>query len=260
MTEARAPSVVTGAVARSEYGRRHLDAQPELLLDRPLSSRSPLPLFRQARRLLHHIDRYPGLYLPRAAGVALAALIAYQCATLYGVIVTPLDGPPESAIRLSQPQPATLLASFDPFFPAGAAPTAAAIAATDLTLYGLRQDQRPGGGSAIISQSDGAQRSFAIGEEIASGIVLKQIGSDHVVVSRHGVDERLAFKDFESAGPATESMARAAPLPDRVAPVTSSAARVPLQPAAPRRTALPPRSVDFADPSTIPASLTTPKR
>lgn len=258
MIGGRAPSLVEGAVALSGNGRRRPDAQPELLLDRPLGSRSLLPLLGQARGLLHHIDRYPGLYFPRAAGVALAALIAYQCTALYGVIVTPLDDQPRPAVR--QPQPATLLASFDPFFPSGAAPTAAAIAATDLTLYGLRQDGRPGGGSAIISRSDGAQRSFGVGEEIASGIVLKQIGSDHVVVSRHGADERLSFKDFEPAGPANASTARTAPSPYMVTPVASPAARVPPRPTAPRGTGLPPRSVDFADPSTIPASLTTPSR
>lgn len=258
MIGGRAPSLVKGAVAPSEYGLRHRYAQPELLLDRPLKNRSPLRLLGQARRLLNHIDRYPGLYLPRATGFALAALIAYQCVALYGVIVTPLDDRPRPAVR--QPPPATLIANFDPFFLAGAAPTAAAIAATDLTLYGLRQDGRTGGGSAIISQSDGAQRSFGVGEEIASGIVLKQIGFDHVVVSRHGLDERLSFKDFESAGPAATPSPRTAPSLNMAMPVASAAPRVPPRPASPRGTGLPARSVDFADPSTIPASLTTPKR
>jgi general secretion pathway protein C len=259
VTEARAPSLVIGAVALSEYGRRHLNAQPELLLDRPLSSRTALSLLRQARRLLNHIDRYPGLYLPRAAGVALAVLIAYQCATLYGVIVTPLDGPPRQAARPPQLQPATLLATFDPFFSA-AASAPAAIAATDLMLHGLRQDRRTGGGSAIISQSDGAQRSFGIGEEIAPGIALKQVGSDHVIIARHGLDERLAFKEFAPTGSAATPAMRSVPSPYAPTPAASPAVEVRQKQPAPRGPTLPARSIDFADPSTLPTSLTTPKR
>lgn len=261
MIERRAPSLVTGAIALSEYGRRHLNAQPELLLDRPLSSRcSPtsLPLLGQARRLLNHIDRYPGLYLPRAAGIALAALIAYQCATLYGVIVTPLDGPPEQAARPPQLQPAMLLASFDPFFTAAGAP--APIAATDLMLHGLRQDRHTGGGSAIISQSDGAQRSFGTGEEIVPGIVLKQVGSDHAIIVRHGLDERLAFKEFASTGAAATPPVPTVNASYTPTPAPSPAVEVRPKRPAPRGSTLPARSIDFADPSTLPGSLTTPKR
>lgn len=261
MTQARAPSVVTGAIALTERKRGLLDARPELLLDRRLHGRpSPtsLPLFRQsAQRLLRHVDRSPGLYLPRAAGFALAALIAYQCATLYGVIATPLDDGPERAARPPQVQPATLLASFDPFFTTAAAGTAAPIAAADLTLHGFRQDRRTGGGSAIISQSDGAQRSFGIGEEIAPGIVLKQVGSNHVLIIRHGLDERLAFKEFESTGSAAAPAARTVPSPYSSPPAPSPAVEIRPRRPAPRGPALPARSVDFADPSTLPASLTS---
>jgi hypothetical protein len=258
VTDARAPSVIAGAVALTEYGRCHPDVRAELLLDRPLRNRfSPtsLPLPGQsARRLLRHIDRYPGLYLPRVAGAALAALIAYQCATLYSVIVTPLDGRPERAVRLTQLQPATLLTSFDPFFTA-VVDSAAPIAATDLTLHGFRQNRETGGGSAIISQSDGAQRSFGIGEEIAPGIVLKEVSSDHVTISRHGSDERLVFKEFASAGSAATPRVRTVPSPYTPAPAASPAVEI-----RPRPPALPARSIDFADPSTLPMSLTTPER
>jgi hypothetical protein len=254
---------MTGALAALTDGRTRPGARPELLLDRPLRNRSTatdLPLLgRSARRLLRHVDRCPGLYLPRVGGAALAALIAYQCATLYNVIVTPLDGRPERTVRPTHLQPATSLTSFDPFFTAAVA-SAAPIAATDLTLHGFRQNRETGGGSAIISHSDGTQSSFGIGEEIAPGIVLKKVGFDHVTITRHGSDERLAFKAFASTGSAATPTARTVRSPYTPAPAASSAVEIRPRPPAPRASTLPARSIDFADPSTLPASLTTPER
>ncbi|HEU0133780.1 MAG TPA: type II secretion system protein N [Allosphingosinicella sp.] len=204
-----------------------------------------------------HIDRYPGLYLPHAAGIVLAALMAYQCATLYSVIVTPLDGRPEQADLPPKLQPAAPLGSFDPFFTAALAGTAP-VAPVGLTLHGLRQDGRTGGGSAIISQSDGAQRSVGVGEEIAPGLILKQVGSDHAIVIRNGMDERLAFEAFGSTGPAATPTAGAIRSPLTLA--TSPPPAVEVRRTTPRMRGLPPRKVDFADPSTIPESLKTPQR
>lgn len=230
-----------------------------MLLDRRLPGRfPPIPLpgpGQPARRLLRHIDRYPGLNLTRAGGVALIGLFAYQCATLYGVIVTPLEARPERSARPPLPQSSTILGSFDPFFTAPAG--AASLAATDLALYGVRQAGPAGAGSAILSQSDGVQRSVGAGEEISAGIVLKQVGSDHVIVTRHGSDEKLALKAFASAGSAaTPAVPRVAP-PATPAPTAMPSAEIRPRPPAPRRPAgLPARSIDFADPSTLPASLT----
>ncbi len=207
-----------------------------------------------AQPLWQHIDRQPGLYLSRAAAAALAALIAYQCATLYGVIVSDLDGRQGHAARPSQLQAAMRLSGFDPFFTSGAG-RAAPIEATGLTLHGLRQDRGTGGGSAIIGQSDGTQRGFATGDEIAPGIVLKQVAFDHVVIERSGLDARLDFKAFATAAAAPPE--RPARSPYRPAQPASSAVEArPARPA-PRAPALPARSIDFADPSTLPASLTS---
>lgn len=240
------------------------EARPELLLERRLrigSSPAPLPpLGPSARRLLRDIDRHPGLYLPRIGGVALAALMAHQFAILFGVIVTPLDPQPNRSARPPPLQAGALLTGFDPFFTAGAGAGAAApIAATGLTLHGYRQD-RGTGGSAIISQSDGAQRSFGIGEEVAPGIVLKQVGSDHVTIARNGFDERLALKEFASAGAAAAPAMRTISSPSTSMPAASPAVEIRPRPPAPRAPALPARSIDFADPSTLPASLTSPNR
>jgi hypothetical protein len=260
VTEVRASFVVTGATGLAELGRGKLEPRPELLLDRRLGSRfSPatLALLRHKAQLLcSRVDRYPGRYLPRAAFIALAALIAYQGASLYGVIVTPLDGGPDRAVQSPYLQPESLLSSFDPFFTA-AAGAAAPIAATDLTLHGFRQDRRTGGGSAIISRSDGAQRSFGTGEEVAPGIVLKQVRSDHVIIVRNGTEARLAFKAFESTGPSTAPTVREVRSPYGPTPAQSPAVQAPARRPAQRTSALPPRSVDFADPATLPASLTS---
>jgi general secretion pathway protein C len=191
--------------------------------------------------------------------VVLAALIAYQCVTLFNVMVMPLEARPAQAAPSSELQPAVRLGSFDPFFTAPSV-AVAPIAATDLTLHGLRQDRRTGGGSAIISQSAGAQRSFGVGEDIASGIVLKQVGFDHVIIVRNGMDERLAFQEFASAGAAPRAAATTASPAQRPSQPTQVASSVPeVRPgrAASRAPTLPARSIDFADPSTLPASLTS---
>jgi general secretion pathway protein C len=211
------------------------------------------PLRQSARRLLRDVDRYPGLYLPRAAAVALLALIAYQCAALYQAVVMPLESRTERSGPPPQLHPATMLTGFDPFF--AVAPAAAGPAeATGLTLHGLRQDRGTGRGSAVIGRSDGAQRSFGVGEEIAPGTRLKTVGFDHVIVVRHGVEERLAFREFSSAAPGAASRAGAFPPPYSPAPAPPVDLRS--RRPAPSATAPPARSIDFADPSTLPASLT----
>ncbi|HEX8482516.1 MAG TPA: type II secretion system protein N [Allosphingosinicella sp.] len=252
----------TGAIALPARRPGLLDPPSQLLPDqRPRNRFSPsLPLLRQsAGRLLRHLDRHPGLYLARATELALGALIAYQCATLLSVIVTPLDSRPDRAAPPPRLAPAARLGSFDPFFTAASA-AAAPIAATGLTLHGLRRDGRTGGGSAIIGQSGGPQRSFGVGEDIAPGLVLKQVGSDHVIIVRNGMDERLAFEAFGSTGPAATTAARPVQSPFGARPAASPAAGVPPRRPAPRAPGVPARSIDFADPSTLPASLTTPPR
>jgi general secretion pathway protein C len=259
VTEARARSVATGGAGLAEPLRCIPDTRPELLLDRRPGNRlprAPLRLLRhKAGRLCRHIDCYPGRYVPRAACAALALLIAYQGATLYSVIATPLDDRPGRAVPPPRLQPAASLSSFDPFFTA-AAVSGAPIASAGLTLHGLRQDRRTGGGSAIVSQSDGAQRSFATGEEIAPGIVLKQVGSDHVTIVRNGMEERLGFSEFESKGAGALPTVRQAPPPYQLTPPASPAAQTPARRPAQRAPALPPRSINFADPTTLPATLT----
>jgi hypothetical protein len=190
--------------------------------------------------------------------VVLVALVGFQCMTLIGVVVTPLEPPRPGASQRSGPAPpSTILTSFDPFFAKAGAGEALRLAATDLELYGIRQDGRTGRGSAIISEAGGPQKSFGVGEAISPGIVLKDVGPGYATVARHGVDERLAFASFDSSAPAARSLDMRGP-PITATPVGTPRAASRPQPPPTDRQAAPPRSIDFADPSTLPASLKTP--
>lgn len=146
--------------------------------------------------------------------LGLLALIALQCARLIWTAVTPV-GPlgdwrgPETAAAATG---SDVLASFDPFFRLSGAAGPVTVTSLNLKLFGIRQDQASGRGSAIIAGSDGQQRSIAVGEEIEPGVTLKAVSFDSVTISRGGADEQL-FMD-QSQGPAAVT----APAPPSTAP------------------------------------------
>ena len=122
--------------------------------------------------------------------------LVIQIARLIWTIVTPIaplgDWQARTANVMSAPSRAALFASFDGFDRAAATGEAsAAVTSLDLTLYGLRMNEASGGGSAIIAGSDGVQRSYDVGEEVASGVTLVQVLFDHVVLERGGLRESL---------------------------------------------------------------------
>ncbi|GGB57640.1 type II secretion system protein N [Blastomonas aquatica] len=136
-----------------------------------------------------------GLYGWLRALLVLALII--QLARLIWTVVTPIaplgDWQARTANVMSAPSRAALFASFDGFDRAAAATgdASAAVTSLDLTLYGLRMNEASGGGSAIIAGSDGVQRSYDVGEEVASGVTLVQVLFDHVVLERGGLRESL---------------------------------------------------------------------
>lgn len=100
-----------------------------------------------------------------------------------------------------------VLAQFDPFFrstPATAGPLAAS--SLDLTLTGTRLDRASGRGSAIIATPDGVQASYAVGEEVAPGVRLVEVGFDSVTLERGGVREQLFL---DQSAPAADGAAMA---------------------------------------------------
>lgn len=157
--------------------------------------------------------------------LALLALIALQCARLIWTALTPVGplGDWRSSGRDVASTGVVALADFDPFFRLSGAGGPVTVTSLNLKLFGIRQDQVSGQGSAIIAGSDGQQRSIAVGEEIEPGVTLKAVGFDSVTIARGGADEQL-FMD-QSQAPATVAApaapAPAAPTPPVVEPTTA---------------------------------------
>ncbi|HMJ93792.1 MAG TPA: type II secretion system protein N [Allosphingosinicella sp.] len=167
----------------------------------------------RAQLLLRRVSRtnmYTGLEL------LLLSLLAIQCARLAWTIVTPV-GPignwrPDGALRPAAP--AGLLGSFDPFFRISGQSGPVVVTSLNLKLYGIRQDQASGRGSAIIATPDGLQRSFAVGEEIVPGVTLTSVDFDSVTISRGGTAEQL----FMDQSPTAEVIAPGPPTAPGIAP------------------------------------------
>lgn len=144
----------------------------------------------------------------RVAEKLLLGLLALQCARLVWAVLTP-DGSfgpwegrqaqfPNSAARQA------LFSSFDPFYRAGPQQAAGGGVVTSLalTVYGIRLNEGSGLGSAIIAGLDGVQNSFAVGDEVLPGVLLKGVAFDHVTIDRGGVEEQI-FLDQSQPAPVT---------------------------------------------------------
>ncbi|MEC3911314.1 type II secretion system protein N [Sphingobium sp. CR2-8] len=136
----------------------------------------------------------------------LLVLLALQLVRLVWTVVAPVGsfGPWEGrqAQLLSPGARQALFASFDPFFRTGAPQQAGSGVVTSLalTLYGVRLNEGSGLGSAIIASPDGVQNSFAVGDEIMPGVVLKAVAFDHVTIDRGGAEEQI-FIDQSTPAP-----------------------------------------------------------
>lgn len=126
--------------------------------------------------------------------IALLALLAVQCARLMWTVVTPVG--PLGDWRLADraagavANRADLFRSFDPFFRL-AAGGSAVVTSLQLKLFGTRIDEVNGRGSAIIAGPDNVQNSYAVGDEIMPGVVLKAVAFDSVTIDRGGAEEQL---------------------------------------------------------------------
>jgi general secretion pathway protein C len=156
--------------------------------------------------------------------LALLAMIALQSARLIWTALTPVgplgDG---QSIAAQSNSSASALGSFDPFFRLSGAAGPVTVTSLNLKLFGIRQDQASGQGSAIIATSDGQQRSFAVGEEIEPGVTLKSVDFDSVTISRGGAEEQLFMDQSEAPGTVTPTApaAPAAPTMPVVQPTSS---------------------------------------
>jgi general secretion pathway protein C len=156
--------------------------------------------------------------------ILLLALIALQCARLIWTAFTPVGplGDWQSGPTARSGASADMLGSFDPFFRLSGAAGPVTVTSLNLKLFGIRQDQASGQGSAIIAGSDGQQRSIAVGEEVEPGVTLKSVDFDSVTISRGGANEQL-FMDQSQAPTIVTPPAGAptAPAPPVVNPTTA---------------------------------------
>ncbi|HEX8225620.1 MAG TPA: type II secretion system protein N [Allosphingosinicella sp.] len=155
---------------------------------------------------------------------ALLALIALQCARLIWTAATPLGPLGDWRTDVDRPVGATgALADFDPFFRLSGTGGPVTVTSLNLKLFGIRQDQVSGQGSAIIAGSDGQQRSIAVGEEIEPGVTLKAVGFDSVTIGRGGADEQLFMDQSQDPAtvPAPNTPSPTAPTPPVTQPTTA---------------------------------------
>lgn len=104
-------------------------------------------------------------------------------------LVLMLFAPGEQAVRVtipSLPDPVPSLAGHEPFF--GQQPVAPSQAG-GWRLFGLRLDST--GGSAILGRDNGPQASYRAGDELATGVVLAKVASDHVQLREGGALRRV---------------------------------------------------------------------
>lgn len=166
-----------------------------------------LSLDPRARRLLRRVPRTNVYTLLE---LVLLSLLAIQCARLIWTIATPVGPVGDWKAGGVPAAPPGLLGSFDPFFRLSATGGPATVTSLNLKLYGVRQDQASGRGSAIIATPDGQQRSFAVGDEVVPGVRLAEVGFDSVTLSRGGADEQL-FMDQSSEAAVVGPSAPSAP-------------------------------------------------
>lgn len=168
----------------------------------------------------------------------LAGLVVVQCFRLYDTVVTPVAGPPVPVRSMTVATPPVDLAAFDPFFGTDGAEPPPPLA-FGLVVHGIRQGFGFDRGAAIISTPGGEQRSFAVGDEIVPGVRLSAVGPAEIVISRHRALETVPLAQF--AGSATPAG------PGRPEPAMAGRA-------------IPARSINFADPRTLPRALTDPRQ
>jgi general secretion pathway protein C len=183
---------------------------------------------RSQQRAERLFRRWPRFTLASAVELGLLALIAVQAARLVWVLVTPVG--PIGDWRVAggfAPASDSVLTQFDPFFRLSAGGGPAVVTGLNLKLYGVREDRATGRGSAIIALPDGSQRSFAVGEEIMSGVTLAEVGFDNVTISRGGVREQI-FLDQSQAAPAADAATQAPAA--ATAPVPTAPPVVQMQP------------------------------
>lgn len=164
---------------------------------------------RMRDRIWNVRDRLPQVavapMLAKGVEAILLLLLLVQLARLFWAVVVPLGMVGE----WQEPRPAILPAearmalfrTFDPFTRGQSMDVGSTqVTGLALQLFGTRINEGSGQGSAIIAAPDGVQSSFAVGDQIMPGVVLKQVSYDHVVIDRGGTAETLFLDQSAGAG------------------------------------------------------------
>src|SRR3546814_344004 len=122
-------------------------------------------------------------------------------------------------------EPSPSLPTVDVFF------RSAAVASADgdgdgafgYRLFGVRSGSG-NGGSAILGK-DGDQASYAVGREVAPGVVLASVGAEHAVLAAKGVRHRLDLPRIAAMdGANAKALALPSGAPPKPAPATPATA------------------------------------
>lgn len=90
---------------------------------------------------------------------------------------------------------------FAPFGVEGANDAAPHADISGIRLVGVRMSSEQDSSGAVLILGDGLQRSFLVGFEIAQGVRLEEVASNHIVVSIGDQHETLALERPTPAGP-----------------------------------------------------------
>lgn len=141
-------------------------------------------------------ERAPKASLMTIGSLGAAALLGWGLAGAIWAAVAPIGGlgtPLAASPAQSAGADTSILARFDPFFRTEPEAEGFDVASLGLTLHAIRKEASGVGSAAIIGSAQSGQRSYQEGDQVAPGIVLKQVGADFVLLSRGGASVRLGF-------------------------------------------------------------------
>ena len=175
-----------------------------------------------------------GRALPGLVAAVFAILLGRALADLVWALVPVPDSarwrpppPPAAAARPSQAVDVNAIANAGLFgrYQAPASTEESLLSAPEtplnLTLIGLLADDREQYSRALIGTQGGEEKAYAIGDDVARGVVLQAIFPDRVILSRSGRLETLRLERDKPGAPGT---AAAAPPPVAAAPADDGAA------------------------------------
>lgn len=177
-------------------------------------------MVRDMDRLMARLRTLP---VPRIYGsveLGAMALAAASGAHLLWTILTPVgafgDWKVASAQEFDPTADMAVLARFDPFNRGSGGAATNVVTALPLKLFGISLNTASGRGTAIV-EVESVQSSFAVGDEVMAGVVLKSVAFDHIVLTRGGAEELLYVDQSTPAETAS---------PDAAAPDAAAGAAV----------------------------------